>query len=218
MRVCVFWNSQDLRLLRNRKALAIAPQWYQYRRKSHDLLAWLDDIQRSVDQLPDPPEGERVKVTKHRALINEPTPSHRKWTINSVGCFCTYFGPDNFSLPRQDRLYVVCTLFRPHLSQSQHSWSCAGLKRSGSRCLVKQFFRVTSLFWFSSSSFFLYLTLSVISLLSILHVLIDMICLSETDVGRSPLHKQPYIQVCCFNINSFIRAAVPADSLSEHWS
>ncbi|XP_038572120.1 dystrophin isoform X2 [Micropterus salmoides] len=52
---------KDLRVLRNRKALAIAPQWYQYRRKSHDLLAWLDDIQRSVDQLPDPPEGERVK-------------------------------------------------------------------------------------------------------------------------------------------------------------
>ncbi|XP_077439439.1 dystrophin isoform X3 [Vanacampus margaritifer] len=52
---------KDLRVLRNRKALAIAPQWYQYRRKSHDLLAWLDDIQRSVDQLPDPPESERVK-------------------------------------------------------------------------------------------------------------------------------------------------------------
>ncbi|XP_069568938.1 dystrophin isoform X2 [Brachyistius frenatus] len=52
---------KDLRVLRNRKALAIAPQWYQYRRTSHDLLAWLDDIQRSVDQLPDPPEGERVK-------------------------------------------------------------------------------------------------------------------------------------------------------------
>uniref|UniRef100_A0AAQ5X2X4 Dystrophin n=1 Tax=Amphiprion ocellaris TaxID=80972 RepID=A0AAQ5X2X4_AMPOC len=50
---------KDLRVLRNRKALAIAPQWYQYRRKSHDLLAWLDDIQRSVEQLPDPPEGER---------------------------------------------------------------------------------------------------------------------------------------------------------------
>ncbi|XP_035983742.1 dystrophin isoform X6 [Fundulus heteroclitus] len=52
---------KDLRVLRNRKALAIAPQWYQYRRKSHDLMAWLDDIQRSVDQLPDPPQGERVK-------------------------------------------------------------------------------------------------------------------------------------------------------------
>ncbi|KAA8579708.1 hypothetical protein FQN60_006801 [Etheostoma spectabile] len=67
---------QDLRVLRNRKALAIAPQWYQYRRKSHDLLAWLDDIQRSVDQLPDPPEGERVKeigseFDKKKEEINE---------------------------------------------------------------------------------------------------------------------------------------------------
>lgn len=66
-----YLRAQDLRLQRNRKALAIAPQWYQYRRKSHDLLAWLDDIQRSVDQLPDPPEGERVKVTTH-ALTHGP--------------------------------------------------------------------------------------------------------------------------------------------------
>ena len=51
--------------MRNRKALAIAPQWYQYRRKSHDLLAWLDDIQRSVDRLPDPPGEQRVKVRTH---------------------------------------------------------------------------------------------------------------------------------------------------------
>uniref|UniRef100_A0A8D3EGG4 Dystrophin n=1 Tax=Scophthalmus maximus TaxID=52904 RepID=A0A8D3EGG4_SCOMX len=58
---CKYNTVKDLRVMRNRKALAIAPQWYQYRRKSHDLLAWLDDIQRSVDQLPDPPEGERVK-------------------------------------------------------------------------------------------------------------------------------------------------------------
>nr|XP_057908480.1 dystrophin isoform X8 [Doryrhamphus excisus] len=54
-------NVKDLRVLRNKKALAIAPQWYQYRRRSHDLMSWLDNIQRSVDQLPDPPEGERVK-------------------------------------------------------------------------------------------------------------------------------------------------------------
>lgn len=58
---------QDLRILRNKKALAIAPQWYQYRRTSHDLLAWLEEIQRTVDQLPDPPEGGRVKV-KHGSL------------------------------------------------------------------------------------------------------------------------------------------------------
>ncbi|KAJ8003692.1 hypothetical protein DPEC_G00150960 [Dallia pectoralis] len=51
----------DLRGVRKRKALAIAPQWYQYRRKSDDLLQWLDDIQRTVAQLPDPPEELRVK-------------------------------------------------------------------------------------------------------------------------------------------------------------
>lgn len=53
---------KDLRALRKRKALAIAPQWYQYRRKSDDLLQWLDDIERSVAELPDPPKEQRVKV------------------------------------------------------------------------------------------------------------------------------------------------------------
>ncbi|XP_028837014.1 dystrophin isoform X3 [Denticeps clupeoides] len=52
---------KDLRLVRKHKALAIAPQWYQYRRKSHDLLQWLDDIERTVAQFPDPPEQPRVK-------------------------------------------------------------------------------------------------------------------------------------------------------------
>uniref|UniRef100_A0A8C9TMH4 Dystrophin n=1 Tax=Scleropages formosus TaxID=113540 RepID=A0A8C9TMH4_SCLFO len=53
---------KDLRALRKKKALAIAPQWYQYRRKSDDLLQWLDDIERSVAELPDPPREQRVKV------------------------------------------------------------------------------------------------------------------------------------------------------------
>uniref|UniRef100_A0AAZ3Q1I7 Dystrophin n=1 Tax=Oncorhynchus tshawytscha TaxID=74940 RepID=A0AAZ3Q1I7_ONCTS len=51
----------DLRGVRRRKALAIAPQWYQYRRKTDDLLQWLDDIERSVAELPDPAEEQRVK-------------------------------------------------------------------------------------------------------------------------------------------------------------
>uniref|UniRef100_A0A4W5K0L9 Dystrophin n=1 Tax=Hucho hucho TaxID=62062 RepID=A0A4W5K0L9_9TELE len=51
----------DLRGARRRKALAIAPQWYQYRRKTDDLLQWLDDIERSVAELPDPAEEQRVK-------------------------------------------------------------------------------------------------------------------------------------------------------------
>uniref|UniRef100_A0A8C7KYF3 Dystrophin n=1 Tax=Oncorhynchus kisutch TaxID=8019 RepID=A0A8C7KYF3_ONCKI len=54
------YNS-DLRGVRRRKALAIAPQWYQYRRKTDDLLQWLDDIERSVAELPDPAEEQRVK-------------------------------------------------------------------------------------------------------------------------------------------------------------
>ncbi|XP_048870512.1 dystrophin isoform X3 [Brienomyrus brachyistius] len=52
---------KDLRSLRKKKALAIAPQWYQYRRKSDDLLQWLDDIERSMAELTDPPEEQRVK-------------------------------------------------------------------------------------------------------------------------------------------------------------
>ncbi|XP_045555407.1 dystrophin isoform X5 [Salmo salar] len=51
----------DLRGVRRRKALAIAPQWYQYRRKTDDLLQWLDDIERSVAELPDPAQEQRVK-------------------------------------------------------------------------------------------------------------------------------------------------------------
>lgn len=91
-------------MLRNRKALAIAPQWYQYRRSSHDLLAWLDDIQRSVEQLPDPPEGERVKVTANththgHVTIN--TRTHRHTTCDSV------------YLPQ---------LFVSHLLHSMFSW------------------------------------------------------------------------------------------------
>ncbi|CAB1327542.1 unnamed protein product, partial [Coregonus sp. 'balchen'] len=49
----------DLRGVRRRKALAIAPQWYQYHRKTDDLLQWLDDIERSVAELPDPVEEQR---------------------------------------------------------------------------------------------------------------------------------------------------------------
>ncbi|KAJ8256205.1 hypothetical protein COCON_G00200690 [Conger conger] len=63
---------KDLRALRKRKALAIAPQWYQYRRKSDDLLQWLDDIERSVAQLPDPPQEQRVKFLPSCSRIQRP--------------------------------------------------------------------------------------------------------------------------------------------------
>ncbi|XP_044044305.1 dystrophin isoform X16 [Siniperca chuatsi] len=89
---------KDLRVLRNRKALAIAPQWYQYRRKSHDLLAWLDDIQRSVDQLPDPPEGERVKeyLTDLQALLR--SVSETDFKLNSP----EYWPAAYYNLPQQE--------------------------------------------------------------------------------------------------------------------
>ncbi|XP_034461343.1 dystrophin isoform X11 [Hippoglossus hippoglossus] len=89
---------KDLRLVRNRKALAIAPQWYQYRRKSHDLLAWLDDIQRSVDQLPDPPEGERVKeyITGLQALLR--SVSETDFKLNSP----EYWPAAYYNLPQQE--------------------------------------------------------------------------------------------------------------------
>ncbi|XP_035983750.1 dystrophin isoform X13 [Fundulus heteroclitus] len=89
---------KDLRVLRNRKALAIAPQWYQYRRKSHDLMAWLDDIQRSVDQLPDPPQGERVKeyLTELQALLR--SVSETDFKLNSP----EYWPAAYYNLPQQE--------------------------------------------------------------------------------------------------------------------
>ncbi|XP_015219666.1 dystrophin isoform X7 [Lepisosteus oculatus] len=52
---------KDLRSLRKKKALAISPQWYQYKKQSHDLLQWLDDIEKRVASLPDPRDEERIK-------------------------------------------------------------------------------------------------------------------------------------------------------------
>ncbi|KAL2102193.1 hypothetical protein ACEWY4_001361 [Coilia grayii] len=52
---------KELRLVRKHKALVIAPQWYQFRRKSNDLLKWLDDIERTIAEFPDSPEAPRLK-------------------------------------------------------------------------------------------------------------------------------------------------------------
>lgn len=57
--------------MRKHKALAIAPQWYQYRRQSHDLLQWLDNIERTVAEFPDPPEASRVKVLTYRDMYTK---------------------------------------------------------------------------------------------------------------------------------------------------
>ncbi|KAM6893218.1 dystrophin isoform 3-T3 [Lycodopsis pacificus] len=121
---------KDLRGLRNRKALAIAPQWYQYRRKSHDLLAWLDDIQRSVDQLPDPPEGERVKeigteFDKKKEELNE---------VQGLANQLSEAGATNLVEPRQLQLNTcwveVEGKFRPFKRQCEYVTELQALLRS----------------------------------------------------------------------------------------
>uniref|UniRef100_A0A9J8C3C1 Dystrophin n=1 Tax=Cyprinus carpio carpio TaxID=630221 RepID=A0A9J8C3C1_CYPCA len=53
---------KNLRALRKKKALALAPQWYQFRKKTDDMMQWLDKIEKTLAELPDPPEEPRVKV------------------------------------------------------------------------------------------------------------------------------------------------------------
>uniref|UniRef100_A0A671LE11 Dystrophin-like n=1 Tax=Sinocyclocheilus anshuiensis TaxID=1608454 RepID=A0A671LE11_9TELE len=53
---------KNLRALRKKKALALAPQWYQFCKKTDDMMQWLDKIEKTLAELPDPPEEPRVKV------------------------------------------------------------------------------------------------------------------------------------------------------------
>uniref|UniRef100_A0A8C1MTS8 Dystrophin n=1 Tax=Cyprinus carpio TaxID=7962 RepID=A0A8C1MTS8_CYPCA len=53
---------RNLRALRKKKALALAPQWYQFRKKTDDMMQWLDKIEKNLAELPDPPEEPRVKA------------------------------------------------------------------------------------------------------------------------------------------------------------
>ncbi|KAK7166628.1 hypothetical protein R3I93_006395 [Phoxinus phoxinus] len=53
---------KNLRALRRKKALALAPQWYQFCKKSDDMVQWLDKIEKTLAELPDPPEEPRVKA------------------------------------------------------------------------------------------------------------------------------------------------------------
>uniref|UniRef100_A0A9J8DC74 Dystrophin n=1 Tax=Cyprinus carpio carpio TaxID=630221 RepID=A0A9J8DC74_CYPCA len=53
---------KNLRALRKKKALALAPQWYQFCKKTDDMMQWLDKIEKNLAELPDPPEEPRVKV------------------------------------------------------------------------------------------------------------------------------------------------------------
>uniref|UniRef100_A0A8C2G3E7 Dystrophin n=1 Tax=Cyprinus carpio TaxID=7962 RepID=A0A8C2G3E7_CYPCA len=52
---------KNLRALRKKKALALAPQWYQFRKKTDDMMQWLDKIEKTLAELPDPPEEPRIE-------------------------------------------------------------------------------------------------------------------------------------------------------------
>ncbi|XP_016401758.1 dystrophin-like, partial [Sinocyclocheilus rhinocerous] len=55
-------KTKNLRALRKKKALALAPQWYQFCKKTDDMMQWLDKIEKTLAELPDPPEEPRVKA------------------------------------------------------------------------------------------------------------------------------------------------------------
>uniref|UniRef100_A0A671RYB1 Dystrophin-like n=1 Tax=Sinocyclocheilus anshuiensis TaxID=1608454 RepID=A0A671RYB1_9TELE len=60
---------KNLRALRKKKALALAPQWYQFCKKTDDMMQWLDKIEKNLAELPDPPEEPRVKVRVKVSLL-----------------------------------------------------------------------------------------------------------------------------------------------------
>ncbi|XP_017313017.1 dystrophin isoform X2 [Ictalurus punctatus] len=55
-------NLKGLKALRKKKAFAFAPQWYQFRKRSEDMMHWLDNIEKVVAELPDSANQPRVKV------------------------------------------------------------------------------------------------------------------------------------------------------------
>lgn len=63
----LYW--QGLKALRKKKAFAFAPQWYQFRKRSEDMMHWLDNIEKVVAELPDSANQPRVKV-KINAFIS----------------------------------------------------------------------------------------------------------------------------------------------------
>uniref|UniRef100_A0A671RXF5 Dystrophin-like n=1 Tax=Sinocyclocheilus anshuiensis TaxID=1608454 RepID=A0A671RXF5_9TELE len=62
---------KNLRALRKKKALALAPQWYQFCKKTDDMMQWLDKIEKNLAELPDPPEEPRVKIEQQRPKLED---------------------------------------------------------------------------------------------------------------------------------------------------
>ncbi|XP_073722267.1 dystrophin isoform X1 [Misgurnus anguillicaudatus] len=53
---------KNLRAQRRKKALLLTQQWYQFCKKTDDMTHWLDKIEKTLDELPDPPEEPKVKA------------------------------------------------------------------------------------------------------------------------------------------------------------
>ncbi|XP_051994210.1 dystrophin-like isoform X1 [Xyrauchen texanus] len=57
-----FDTLKNLRALRKKEALALASQWYQFCKKTDDMMQWLDKIERNIAELSDSLEEPRVKM------------------------------------------------------------------------------------------------------------------------------------------------------------
>ncbi|TSK17770.1 Dystrophin [Bagarius yarrelli] len=53
---------KNLKALRKKKALAFAPQWYQFCKRSEDMMHWLDNIEKMEAELPDSANPQRLKI------------------------------------------------------------------------------------------------------------------------------------------------------------
>ncbi|KAI4901901.1 hypothetical protein NFI96_022255 [Prochilodus magdalenae] len=67
---------KNLRALRKKNAVAFAPQWYQFCKRTDDMMQFLDNIEMMVAKLPDPPEEPAVKeigtkITQQRPELKE---------------------------------------------------------------------------------------------------------------------------------------------------
>ncbi|XP_051982361.1 dystrophin isoform X4 [Xyrauchen texanus] len=63
---------KNLRALRKKKALALASQWYQFCKKTDDMMKWLDKIEKTIAEHPDPPEATRVKMVGSEIELQRP--------------------------------------------------------------------------------------------------------------------------------------------------
>ncbi|XP_062866503.1 dystrophin isoform X2 [Trichomycterus rosablanca] len=66
---------KNLRALRKKRALALAPQWYQFCKRSDDMKQWLDKMSKTMAELPEPAEPKlkeiSTKFEQQRPVLEE---------------------------------------------------------------------------------------------------------------------------------------------------